>query len=318
MEKALILYNKHTEFNFSDNVSIREGLTRAGYELTLKHIDSYYLEMETDNVNSYDLIIFSPLSSAIWNSSKNRAKTYEYIFENSQDNSIVMFACDITYGIDGRMWDKGETSNEHKRNVINSKPILIIGSFVEEIKDNPEAMKLLKTKWMKYLHPDSKLEFAEWITFNIYNWTPSQASENLMDLFNDKIYTNMYYGQKKSKLKKSLIRMGLSDEDLVLGPISEMFPNSQHDNTLKSGEWIKYISKSKNILFPYEPIKCDYQVTLRCLEANYFYKDKVKIDNQVSEHIKKHILDKNEWYITADKNVEKLRILLNNYKENKL
>lgn len=302
IKKALTLYNTEKGVANIDYKAIIKGYELAGFTIESYHIDEVYNKLSEIDLSSYDVILFAPMSNALWNSGKHRAYTFEKIAKEAKPGALSMYVSDITFPVNPFMWDKNEEPSVSKRNVLNLVPIKVIASFDDNILSDSSAIERIKKIWMSKLHPESTIHFIEWLSFLFFNY--KKPIKNILPPQGH--FVNMYYGLEKRKLKSSLLELGMTNKDsLAYGNCSKMLPDCTPQKA-KDFDWVNYLDISDNILVPYEPIKCDYQITLRHLEALKLYKDKVKIDPRVSEHIQKCIMTEEEWISTSQKAKNKI------------
>lgn len=303
--KILLIYNTMSGVPAMDTDAVRAGLEKLGGEIDRYQIDDLSVVVDDIAVESYNLILFTPLSNALWNSGKKRAYLFEQLSKRSKPGALAMFICDISFGIDPYMWDEGET-REDKRNVLGLVPIKVFVCLDKSIESNKEYMDRLYKIWLSKLHPESKLLFIEWTSFHIYNYQAPKKKPNLFGAF--KRYKNMYYGIEKRKLKDSLISLGMDNKDsIVIGAASNMLPNCSVIESNNKMVWVDYIDRVDNVVVPYEPIKGDYQITLRYIEALKLYKDKVKLDDRIPANMQQYIYSEQAWYDKASETIEKIR-----------
>lgn len=308
MKKALVITIAN---NYSgDYKAFIKGLELANFEVKICFIDELSECIDNMNIKEFDLILFQPLSNSLWNSGKKRGKTFEILAKEAKPGALSAMLVDITFPVDPYIWDKGETSKE-KRNVLNIVPMKILASFSEEILQDEKALERINKIWLQHFHKDSQFIPIEWLTFYYsLNTQNKKKKKNLLfDLKEKKNrYRNFYYGIEKKKLKDSLIKMGMeSKEDLAYGLCGNML---QHCTTTPNKkDWQDWIPFVDNIIVPYEPIKGDYQVNFRHLEALRLYPDKIKADPRLSKDIQDCLKSENVWKKKQEETIKKLKEL---------
>lgn len=317
MKKAMILrFRKHfLDLEFSK--AIAYGLKQAGYEAEDYFAEDFKREdVDNLNVESYDLILFFPIYNSLWASGRHNAYLVEELMRRSKPYTLAMLACDLQLTNQVNLWDKGENHIDHKRNVLNSKPIFVLASIEEAVLNDEKGEKLVNRLWMKGLHPDSKLIFMEWLSL-LFHTYPKSIDENILmpDLEEGETIRNFYYGVKRPHIARSLEDMGLNTEaDLIYGASQIAndkvriidFNRRKYKDALS---WIKLANKAERVLIPYEPIKSDYQLSLRFLEAMRFYKDKAVVDKRINKEYVKFIYDEQLWIDKANVVIKQLKEL---------
>lgn len=317
MKKAMILrFRKHfLDFEFSK--ALIYGLEQAGYEVKDYLVNDIGKDIDNFDVESYDLILFSPIYNSLWSSgTHHNAYLMEEIMRRSKPYTLAMFACDLQLSSQVKLWDKGEDHTTHKRNVLDSKPIYVLGSIDEAVLDDEKGEKLVNRLWMRGLHPDSKLIFIEWLAL-LYHTYPKTVEDDVLmpDLEEGETIRNFYYGVKRPHIASSLDDLGLNTEDDLIYGASQVgndkvriidFNRRKYKGALT---WIKLAKRSNNVLIPYEPIKSDYQLSLRFLEAMRWYKDKAVVDSRVNSDYPKYIHDEQMWIDKSNEVIKQFKKL---------
>ena len=316
-KKAMILRFRKNFLDIEFSKALMYGLNQAGYEVEDYFANDVGEEIDNFDVESYDLILFSPIYNSLWNSGTHyNAYMMEEIMRRSKPYTVAMFVCDLQLASQVKLWDKGENHVTHKRNVLDSKPIYVFGSIEEAVLNEEKGEELVNRLWMRGLHPDSKLIFIEWLSL-LYHTYPKTVDEDIKmpDLQDGEKIRNFYYGVKRPHISKSLDDLGLnSEEDLIYGANAIAndkvriidFNRRKYKDSLT---WIKLANRADKILIPYEPIKSDYQLSLRFLEAMRFYKDKALVDNRVNSEYPKYIHDEQMWINKSNEVIEQLKKL---------
>lgn len=73
--------------------------------------------------------------------------------------------------------------------------------------------------------------------------------------------------------------------------------------------WVPYARVADRVAIPYEPIKSDYQITIRLLEALLFYKDKVVFDDRVNNELIKYTESIEHWKKKSQEAINDIRKL---------
>lgn len=307
-KRALLFKHKKQYLDKELEKAFAHGLKMAGFEVDIINIDELADMIDDFDVEKYDMIAFDVQYNSLFSAGKRRAYMFEKLFERAKEGALTMYACDIKLPLQPGLWDKGETSRQHKRNVFNSRPVKVLASLDPSIANNKEDYERLNTLWMNKLHKDSTIHFIEWISFAIHTYGKDIGEHEEYE--GEKI-RNFYYGMRRSHVGASLIKNGIEDErDLLYGSIGKSVNiDSVRKIDVRVKEpfsWIKFIKHSDNVIFPYEPLKSDYQITLRLLEALMFYGDKVVFDDRVNKDIVKFAKDKQLWIDKAKESVEKI------------
>lgn len=293
-KKALLFKNRKNYIDIELEKAFAHGLKMAGFDVDIIDIDELADKIESFNVEKYDMIAFDVQNNSLFASNLRRGHMFEELFKRAKEGALTMYACDIRMYFQPWIWDEGESSHKHKRNVFNSKPVKVLASLDESIVNNNEDYERTNSIWMNKLHEDSTIHFIEWLPFTVHTYGNNIDYDE--DYAGEKI-RNFYYGMRRESLVKSLIDNGInSDKDLLYGSIGRAFdkyPVRKVDVRVKEPlSWVKYVKHSDNVIFPYEPFKSDYQITLRLLEALMFYEDKVVFDSRVNKDIIKFAKDK--------------------------
>lgn len=311
--KALLIRHKKNYLDVELEKSFEYGLNKIGMESEKVDIDDLANIIDEFPIEEYDVIAMDVLINSLWASGKRRAHLFESIFKRAKDGAITMYVCDLIFPMQPFLWDKGQHHSE-KRNVFNSRPIKVIASYDKSILKDKEAMDKINSRWMSHFHEDSTIHFIEWVIFNYYTYNTDYNPKPVNNLFAIPAESsrNFYYGIKRSYIAKSLEEMGLNSEvDLVYGSIAKSIKNEKVkkiDIPIKEPfTWVKYVENAQNVFFPYEPIKSDYQITSRLLEALRFYKDKIVFDDRVNPRLHKYAQSESAWVNKLGKVTDELR-----------
>lgn len=322
MKNVLILVNKKEQWDigYIDALTISAMFKSIGFIAEIKSYAEIFSELDDYNFGDYETVAFSAPYNAMFLSSKRNFAIYKKVYAEAKD--IVIYFCDFTFTIDPNLW--GADRKTEKYNLFASRPVKLLMSFSDDIKDDEAAMLIIKNRAISKLHPDSKAYFVEWLTFNYAAFEARRFIENSEDLIKKAVSVlpqvdeidKFYYGIDKKKLMPSLNKLGLTsgENNAVLGKIVKLCEGQKEVAGFKNEdfpEWLPHAAISKNVLFPYEPIKGEYQVTLRCLESLMYYKDKVAIDSDVSDYVSSFCLAREPWIKAMSRNTEKLKGIFN-------
>lgn len=308
-----------------DTRVVAYGLERAGYEVDLRELRDLRENVDAVPFEDYDIISYAIPDNALYASTTKNYYFYREMARRAKPYAICLFQCDITFALDPFIWDPAIGRAETRHNYLQEKPVRVIASFTDSILDDPSAMELMEQKYMRKLHPDSVLVPLEWLSFNydmmlesrggklgtdIRELAPrySDLSEPLAD---DLPVGKFYYGIKKPKIAKRLKELGLGDDprDAVFGKVGENLPGVR--NFLRNKKdvsrefWLPYAQAAEEVFLPYEPIKGDYQITLRHLEALEFYPESASIDPKMESWIGESARDYRSWLAAQDRAIER-------------
>lgn len=273
--------------SFKNAASLAIGLSQAGYSLTFAMESDLRAAPKSLAYGDFDLICYQAPDNGLHRSSAAHLRLYTHLHREAKDNAVAIFYCDVALQFQPTMWDNKIGKEETKRNFMAERPVRILGSFSHDILDDQKAMGLIHRKVMSKVHPDSTFLPVEWLAFNhalAEGWgefaNAAQSMPKTIDRF--------YYGLDKRKLVPSLERMGLgqSERDAVVGSIARAFPKVRNlGDSDKGGRhpWLEHAQAAKSVLIPYEPLKGDYQLTLRLLEALQCYPETAVLDPQIAD-----------------------------------
>lgn len=292
---------------WGDLESVYLGFINAGFNAAIKSVAELYITANSDDYSVYDLIVFIAPGSSLYISNEKSYFVFNKIYREAKH--IAMIYSDITFPVDVKIWNPKVGRKETVCDLFASRPVTVLASFSQDIVNSETALSLLKSKVTSRLHQESRVVFLEWLLFSelLFNFKGAASVTDLTSPLDCELNL-FYYGIAKNKLKNSLLKLGLGNtpSDAVFGKVSKMFPDVRKLDNGKNVErefWVPYTKVAKHTLFPYEPVKGDFQVTPRALEANAYYKHNVLVDDSVSEYIKKFIYDRNEWH----KGVERVK-----------
>ena len=310
--KGAIIQEKRTFIRDVTVCPLEGAFKKLNVELDYQDISK--IDITTFPFQDYDFAILDFNLNSLWISKRNRKKILTAIMENIPN--IFIFVCDVSFAFDPYVWDKGESSKD-KVNWMKMKPLHIIASFSEDIIYDKKAMHLIQKKWMEKVHSSSQLHFIEWISFYslIYKERFRELSENTKPIEYNEDIRYFYYGIRKKNIANSLKSMGLGDseQDAVFGNIADYIPNvknlSTHDKK-DIWKWRDLVKKAEAVLFPYEPIKSEYQITLRMLECMEYYPNNVLFDERIPKNMQDYCFDIELWNKKTNEELLKLQTLL--------
>lgn len=288
MKRALTLSYTSNEIQNMDLRAINRGLRRAGYQVDSFSSRELAEQISEMPVEEYDLIVQPAMFSAMFLSRTYNHRVISEIYNRAKDGALALLFCDVTYRIEGRVWDPKDIENT-KLDYLVGRPYKAIGSFSADILQSKSAMELIQQKHLRPLHPDSTFHPIEWLSYH-YSEDELTPLEDQPDPSGEQI-KSFYYGFRKPRMKKSLIELGLgqSEEDALYGPMAGLFPNVRDLSPSKARRtrdaWIPFAKAAERVLIPYEAVKSEYQVTLRLLESMEFYGETVVFDPRISERM---------------------------------
>lgn len=291
------------KFDYRDAEVVALGLKRAGYAVHFANLRDLIAGSASLDFASFDIIDYPAPFNALWRSSTANYDFFTRLHTEAKEGALTLHFCDITFPLDPHIWDPKVGRSETRINLMKERPVRIIGSFADAILHDEAAMALIHSKLLSKVHPDSRFVPVEWNTFNfameeqrggLGGPAPeSRRKHGGIDRF--------YYGIEKPKLVPSLKRLGLgeSSEDAVFGRIGKRFPEVRNlaPNRASEGEsyWLPHALSAKRVLLPFEPVKGEYQVTLRFLEALRFYPDTAVTDPLVPDWMRSMVTEQSIW-----------------------
>jgi len=313
-----------------DTRVVAYGLERAGYDVDLRELGELREDVDAVPFEDYDIITYAIPDNALYASTTKNYHFYKEMARRAKPYAICLFQCDITFALDPFIWDPAIGRAETRFNYLKDKPVRVIASFSDSILDDPSAMALMESKYMRKLHPDSRFIPVEWLSFNYDMMVESRGGAAGSDIGDLPLrYSNLeavpaeelpvgkfYYGIKKPKIAKRLKELGLgqSPQDAVFGKVGENLPDVR--NFLKDKKnvgrefWLPYAQAAEEVFLPYEPIKGDHQITLRHLEALEFYPEGTSIDPKMESWIGETARNYRGWIEAQDRAVERYKGLM--------
>lgn len=298
---------------------VGEGFQRAGADVRVATSKELYGELETLDIEGFDLIVFVHYAVSLHISTTVNYAVAKAIYERAQDGALAMLYCDVTFKLDTKIWDPAAEGGwrASKLDYLSGRPIKIIASFSDGLIEDPKAMEYVNRKIISRAHPDTSFHTIQWLTLHY-------GAKRLDDAANVENYSSptklapinkFYYGHKKPLVAKSLKAMGIGNhpDDAIFGGIGKFLPNVK--NMWEKGardevHWGPYAKTAESVMLPYEPIKGDYQVTLRFMEALEVYPDTVEFDDRVAEWMRPFASSATPWLEAQEKVVEDFRALL--------
>lgn len=294
--RILSIVTSENGYNIYDHDCYKGLLEYCGYEvdqIVLKDLAKTYKTMD---ISKYDNVILEPLMNDLWYIKYNPVEMFTFIFKTIGRG--ILFISDITYPLAHKMYDEGKEDN--RINIWGLVPFDVFPAFYKDIENDEEAMKVITSKWLRHLHPESKIHFLNWENYYVKmkdTYLKYRSKSIGLDLDTNK-YSNFYYGLEKHKLVESLVSLGLGEKenDLLIGPIAKTEKiKNQIVRYPKERNYLDYLEKVDYVLMPYEKIKGDYQVTTRMVECLWFYSDKVKVDERIDSRLKEHLFSEEIW-----------------------
>lgn len=311
MRKALVLPLHSNQIELHDAVCLKDGLEKGGFEVDvvpLKQLDSV---VDSLPISSYDFIGIWPSHSAMFVSGGHHKDSMLKVTRGAKEGALYVIACDVKHPFTPFMWNKGENASEDKVDIFKDLPVTVFGSFSKDILKDEKAMERANFLWMRKLSSESEFIPLEWNLFHI-----GKSYEMLKDFADNGVpyegpqINRFYYGLQKPKIAKSLRLMGMGTDpgDATFGGISTCFKNvtALCQKPTKRGMdfgtpryFMPIARKSDILLFPYEPIKGDYQVTKRLVEYAAIGHKNVQFDDRISDYIK-NFTDLSYWRKRSD------------------
>ncbi len=231
----------------------------------------------------YDAVL---LSHAVSITGKQMAA----LVDATKPGRLFMHACDIQFT------DRAPAGADRK-------PLTLIASLAPAIADTDEG-KELAAKWIKPLHPESRVVFSEFLVGLVDTIGPETkaAADRAKDVETPAI-RSFYWGIKRPGVIESLKSLGLGEheDDAVFGAIASSFPKVRNLTTkdrYSIDAWAPFVVHAARVPLPYEAVKSEYQITRRLLECAYLAPDTTVADERLSDHVRR-FLDPAEWVTYA-------------------
>lgn len=239
--------------------------------------------MKPTDAGEYDAVL---LSHAV----KLNGRQMGQLVDAARPGRIFMHACDIQFT------DRAPAG-------ANRQPLTLIASLAPSIAGTPEG-DALAAKWLKPLHPDSRIVYSEFLVGLVHTIGPDleAAAQQVTDGTAVDVRA-FYWGIQRPGVVESLRRLGLGDDprDAVFGAIRRAFPsvrNLTREPKYDTATWAPFAAHAEQVLLPYEPVKSEYQITRRLLECAYLAPGHTVIDPRLSGHVQR-FLDPAEWHTYA-------------------
>lgn len=314
MTSVLIFTFLSNNTEYADSRAIGFALEKAGVRVSyaaLKTVEESHPLIQ--GVASYTAVLIPVQVAALHNSTPRKYAVLKKVFTEAK--RLVCFSCDTTMRLDPHSWIPGE-SRETRLNLYNLQPIHYAACFRDEIQDDEEAVGKLENLWLRKSHPESSLNYVEWTAFHVDRF-PLFLREIKGKLPVDKSLhhgepiNRFYYGAWKPKVAKSLKECGFGEEgDAVFGSIAKGFPElpNLRPNRVKDADylWLTILDSAERVMIPYEPLKGDYQMTLRMMESLLLYGGKAEIDPHFNSALLPFFTSLDAWRRSAEVAKERL------------
>lgn len=287
--KILVAWNSPDRIEQRDVTSLSKSLEDAGNTVTLIRRSHMFKKYDELDIDSYDLILMKPWFNAMFGSGGNMVGLKERL--KNFKGKIGVIYCDIKMKFSPFILDRHEDGTYDKINFFDGLDACLVYSLHESIKNDSESLTKIKERTSDFNLP---IKFIEW---NFCTISVFDELYNSVDHDQYIIYSKVYFGQYKKGVYDSLRTMEFGNRnDVVIGGIAHKFPeaNQVYDKDNKgnqSGKAIpfeEYVPKAKYVLIPYEPIKSEYQVTLRFVESIALMNKNAELvfDPRVSEYLR--------------------------------
>jgi hypothetical protein len=296
MQKSLVVFHG-TAATRGDQKALYSGLSHLQNmhveQVELKDLDH---DVKSYPIEDYDTIVLPWFGSALYASFGTVRDTLQYVFDHARPYAICIPYAEITFGIDPNVWNEGDLSS--KSPVYASKPVCVIGAFDKGILGDKNAMERITKNFMRKIHNESIFTTCPWESFFSY-FLPDELHDVGFtcpvqpDLFHPappRVH-RFYYGANKPSLVESLKSMGLGEDpdDAVFGNIKKALPDvrdlslSVKKNTWNhANTWAWFARNADELLVPYEPVKGDWLLTKRFIEAEALASDHVSYDHRIN------------------------------------
>lgn len=287
--KILIVWNSPDRIEQRDVTSLAKSLENAGNTVTLIRRSHMFKKYDELNIDSYDLILMKPWFNAMFGSGGNMIGLKERL--KNFKGKIGIIYCDIKMKFSPFILDRHEDGTYDKINFFDGLDAFLAYSLHESILDDPESLAKIKERTSDFNLP---IKFIEW---NFCTVSLFDDLYNSVDHDQDIVYDKIYFGQFKKGVYDSLRIMDFgAHNDVVIGGIAHKFPGAHQiyekdkkgNQSGKAIPFEEYVPMSKYVLIPYEPIKSEYQVTLRFVESIALMNSNAELvfDPRVSEYLK--------------------------------
>ena len=287
--KILIVWSSPDRIEQRDVTSLAKSLENAGNTVTLIRRSHMFKKYDELNIDSYDLILMKPWFNAMFGSGGNMIGLKERL--KNFKGKIGIIYCDIKMKFIPFIIDRHEDGTYDKINFFDGLDAFLVYSLHESILNDPESLAKIKERTSDFNLP---IKFIEW---NFCTVSLFDDLYNSVDHDQDIVYDKIYFGQFKKGVYDSLQIMGFgARNDVVIGGIAHKFPEAHQiyekdkkgNQSGKAIPFEEYVPMSKYVLIPYEPIKSEYQVTLRFVESIALMNSNAELvfDPRVSEYLK--------------------------------
>lgn len=242
-------------------------------------------------VEDYDLVVLWPMFNSLWSSKPGALDILRSICSRTRPGALALALCDTTLPIQTRLWNK-EDGPDAAGEPLKEFPVKVLASFHPDVLTDPVAVDRIERIWMSRLHPDSTFIAVEWLAWSVYLPTTAPPTPRDVGAF--------YYGLAKKGIVPSLTRLGLGEgkNDAVFGKIASLFLDVR-DVTDRANNWQQYAAGAERNLFPFDPVKSDYQITRRLLELVQINPESIAFDDRISGYVRQYV-DLDQWRRLAE------------------
>lgn len=246
------------------------------------------------------------------------------LHKRARPYAIHLLHCDIYLSISTHVWNgSNPLKAQSKVPIYGDNPVTLMGAFDRSIEQDPEALAYVSRKTMTKLPEESEMWTGQWLVhlvntpamqgFKDYAKTVESSGEDIR---------KFYYGFPKKKLVQSLLDMGLGEDprDAIFGGVGKDMTDVEIRNLIGPkkkaystfDKWAPHVKACEELLFPYDPVKGDYQITRRVLEHIYLEPKETIIDPRVSDKITCMFESEDIWFEESDNEAKLLKERLEN------
>lgn len=244
------------------------------------------------------------------------------LHRRARPNAIHLIHCDVYFSFATHIWDgDNPLKAQSKKPIYGDKPVTILGAFDRSIESDLEAWEFVTKKTLRKLPEGSEMWTGQWLTHLVRTPELKDFKEMCKTIEpSDEDIRKFYYGIPKKKLIPSLRDMGLGEDprDAVFGGVGKDILDVRNlAGQRKKGytdpdKWAPHVKACEELLFPYDPVKGDYQITRRVLEHIYLEPKETVIDPRVSDRITCMFESEDIWFEESDNEAKLLKERLEN------
>jgi len=211
----------------------------------------------------------------------------------TRGKSIFLFLCDVKFPLVGKyikkntLYGTDPSANKYLYPELfaEKQPLELIFAGSQDFPVDLLIKSFIPAYWREKQNGTWRLQNrkAPYINFHYIEWLslawPLMKKEYELWKADYGEVANMdirkfYYGINRLGIVSSLKAMdfGSSPQDYLFGKVHKHFPEIKDlcdyskDNKFMPGEWRKYMKTAEEVLFPFEKIKTEYQLSLRVME----------------------------------------------------